>query len=365
MINYYQPYLLPFLTLTPHTLPGDLRRTYFLSFEDALWVLLKNKNIPKHSVILVPDFYCMDVIINIRNHGFRPVYYPVDDNFQINATALNARIRTHAPAVVILFHACGLPCMDASGIKQLVNSNKDITVIEDAVHRLIEPDKVNLFGDNHYLIDSLRKVSPVPGSYIYWKAGSADIAPDNNSSEWKYLFSVHAWYLYFRALFMAATLMHNPKLILYAHERTLKAHDDIVGDSNGGYAGNPLIPHIHKHFHFAKVQKRKRHQVELYEKLLKSAYHNNAHWYPIAIPGTAKQELHVYPVGFRHHKNSQTLKNIEKELHDKNILVWFKFPDALWSKKRAVLFLPLGFHIRDRDIHYIARSLGEIISRGA
>lgn len=344
-------------------LPSDLQRAYFLSFEDALWVLLKNKNIPEHAVILVPDFYCMDVIINIRNHGFRPVHYPVDDNFRVNISALNKHIQTHTPAVIILFHACGLPCIDTSNIKKLVHSNPNTIVIEDAVHRLVEPDKVKLFGDNHHLIDSLRKVSPVPGSYIYWKAGSAAVAPGNKKSEWIYRFSVHAWYLFFRALLVTATLARDPRLILYAHEKTLKIHDDIVGDSNSGHAGNPLVPHIHKHFHFAKVQKLKQYQVKLYEKLLSGVYRNRSRWYPITIPKTKARELHVYPIGFRHRGDGQQLRRTEKELHSKNILVWFKFPDALWSKKRAVLFLPLGFHIRDKDIHYVAQSLREIILR--
>ena len=317
------------------------------------------------SVILIPDFYCMDVVINIKNHGFNPVYYPMDDNFQVELPILNAHISAYTPAAIILFDACGIPCLRMSEMKKLTRNNPNIIFIQDAVHRLIEPNKVRLVAHNHYLIDSLRKVSPLPGSNIYWKTGSQTISPDTNRNEWCYRLSVHVWYVFFRVLLTTATLMRIPRLILYAHEKTLKSHDDIVGDSTGGYAGNPLTPHILTHSHFAKVQKHKRHQVELYEKLLRNVCQNNFQWFPVTIPDKAKQELHVYPLGFRHNGDMEQLKKIENLLHRQHILVWFKFPEAPWSDKRSVLFLPLGFHIRNKDIFFIAQTLKEIISREA
>lgn len=357
MINYYQPFLLPFLGPRSYRMPENVHRTYFLSFEDSLWVLLKQRHIPKRAIILIPDFYCMDVVDNIRAHGYSPVFYPLDSQLRITPQKLNSLIKKHAPGVTIIFHACGITRISDLTIAGLCTGYPDMLVIEDAVHKLIHPETVTLTHPNHYLIDSLRKVSPLPGSFLYQTSGSKPITPDVTYKEWWYSLSVHVYFRLFRAIFVLGNIFHNTYLIRYAHEKTLRAHDDIVGDSDGGYTGMTLVPHIHAYFNFEKIQKQKYAQTRFYEMYLEKVITDSPLWYRIRITEEQKENLHVFPIGIKSPNTRVMFKRIETYLHQRGIVVWFKFPDSAWSNERGILFLPLGFHITNRDIDHIMATL--------
>lgn len=363
MINYYQPFLLPFLTHKPYRLPANTRRTYFLSFEDGLWVLLKKYRIPKKSTILIPDFYCTDVVDNIRSHGYTPVFYPLDDQLAISKEKLDRYIQQHIPHVIIIFHACGITRISQEYISSLCDTHADTLVIEDAVHKLVAPNTISLRQTNHYLMDSLRKVSPLPGSFLYQNGKAPSVRPDATIREWRYSLSVHITFWFFRTIFVMGTILHNARLIQFAHEKTLKIHDDIVGDSDGGYAGFTLIPHIHAFIDFEKIQQLKYTQVQLYEHYLDDVLKTSPLWYRIYIPDNQKKDLHVFPVGIKKKNVNSIFSRIEAYLHAHNIIVWFKFPDSSWSAHRGILFLPLGFHISHSDIKQTAHRLSEISSQ--
>ena len=353
MINYYQPFLLPFLKHTPYRLPVTVRRTYFLSFEDGLWVLLKKMRIPKGSTILIPDFYCTDVVDNIRTHGFIPVLYPLDDQLSIADKKLTDCIRKHAPSVIIIFHACGIRRITRQKIESLCAEYPDTLILEDSVHRLLNPNTISLTHPNHYIMDSLRKVSPLPGSFLYQNISSPVIRPDAIRHEWRYTFFVHLTFWFFRTVFIVGTLLHNGHVVRYAHEKTLKVHDDIVGDSDGGYTGFSLIPHIHAFIDFEKIQRLKETQVRLYETYMPDVLKSSPSWYQFQIADDQKKELHVYPIGLKKFDAEDISGRIESYLHKHGIIVWFKFPDALWCRKNGILFLPLGFHISPKHIRHI------------
>lgn len=360
MINYYQPFLLPFLHMKPYRVPEGVKRTYFLSFEDGLWVLLKNRCVPKGSVILIPDFYCMDVVNNIRAHGYSPVLYPLDDHFRITPKKLDSYIKIHTPCVTIIFHACGLTHISEATISKLFSKYKDMLVIEDSVHRLVHPELVTLVHPNHYIMDSLRKVSTLPGSFLYRKSDAPPIVSDKHFNEWRYLLAVVYKYILFRMLLVWGTIFRSPAIIRHSHERMLLSHDNIVGDSIGGYSGFFGVPHIHRYFNFAKIQKLKYAQATLYTKLIKHLVRKQPAWYSIDIPDHMKKDLHVFPVGRKGTNLRKEYQRIQKHLHKHGIISWFKFPDSPWSTKHGVLFLPLGFHITNRDVHFIMKTLEKI-----
>lgn len=357
MINYYQPFLLPFLKPTSYRMPKNIRRTYFLSFEDGLWVILKKRNIPKGAVILIPDFYCMDVVDNIHAHGYTPVMYTLNSQLEIPIDELNQYIKQNSPRVIIIFHACGISRLTNNDIQTICASYPDTLVLEDAVHKLIDPQTLSLIHPNHYCMDSLRKVLPLPGSFLYQRTDSISITPDSIHREWGYQISVHMHFWLFRTVFIIGTLMKSSRIIQFAHEKTLKAHDDIVGDSDGGYTGVTLIPHIHAHLNFKKIQQLKHIQIELYEQYLDKILTKNSSWYRIRIPEEQKKDLHVFPIGISKNNDPFLFQHIEKYLHARGVIVWFKFPDSPWSKHNGILFLPLGFHIKKKDIYYIMETL--------
>lgn len=360
MINYYQPFLLPFLRRKRYRLPSHIRQTYFVSFEDALWVLLRTKHIAKGSTVLIPDFYCTDVVDNIQHHGYAVVRYKVDRNFATSKAKLTSYIDKYRPSVVILFHACGLPALSNAHMASIISTYTNVLFIEDTVHRLTNPQDIHIYGTNHVMIDSLRKVSPLPGSFLYQARSDAEVLPDRITREWQYVVSSFALYTVFRFCFVTGTVLSWPALIRFAHTVLLKRHDDVIGDSIGGYPGHPIIPKIHAHIHFAKVRAFKERQVLLYMSLLQPFLRTHRDWSIPSIDRKIYGDLHVFPLILSGSDAPIIYKQIETYLLHHGIVCWFKFPDAPWSRNHLVLFLPLGFHIGNRHIHSIARVLSAL-----
>src|SRR3989344_8457166 len=167
MINYYQPWLYPFLKFSKTSISPRVKRFFYHSFEDALWDLLKNKKIPRGSLFLIPDFYCGDVLENIRLHGYKFIHYPLDKNFQIKVSKFSKILKKHPPDAVVIFHACGITSRLLSDLSWIKVLDKKTLLIEDSVHRVINPSKLKLVSDSHFIIDSLRKISPLYGSSMY------------------------------------------------------------------------------------------------------------------------------------------------------------------------------------------------------
>ncbi len=356
MLTYYQPFLLPFLRWTPYELPRGIFQTHFLSFEDALWSILSQFGVSKKSVILVPSFYCMDVVENIKRHGYTPVFYPLDDNFQITKSELEKMIRKHKPSVLILFHACGITntlLVDHTYIEKLC---LHMLVVEDCVHRLLNPSTIAVHHKNHFMIDSVRKVSPLYGSFVYSGLPVAIPHIQMKQKEYFYLIGSQVLYTLFRVVFVLGVMLRSYDLVSFAHKRLLRFHDDLIGDSVYGYRGGHHYSLLHRYINFSLIEAHKQKQVELYEQLLKPLYGATSPWRAVRMRAEDKKLLHVYPIGFKP-QDDVFVSNIEKVLRDNRIPVWFKFLDSPWSKNRAVLFLPLGFHVTTRDIQRVCSLL--------
>jgi len=362
MINYYQPFLLPFLHFKPYRLPTGIHRHYYLSWEDALWDLLIQKNIPKGSTVLIPDFYCMDVVENIKNHGYSPVFYPLNDHFQIDPTSFAQMVQQKKPKIIIIFHACGITSALVHDISWLSSIDNSAIILEDCVHRLLDPTKVKLIHTNHVVMDSLRKDSPLPGSFIYGSDNFLSYQPKTNSIFSRYYLQSTFYFILFRMVFVCSVLGSVSSMAKFAHEVLLKRHDDIIGDSLLSHRGLPFISLIHRFINFQKVKDKKIEQVNFYSRLLSentlrhpdpAKAGEGSPFYSPSIPQSDYQHLHVYPLGIR----GELPENLLSNLHKKGIIVWNKFPDSPWSRYRQILFLPLGFHISKRDIEFIAKSL--------
>lgn len=352
MLNYYQPFLWPFLRPGWYRLPTGMRRFYYLSFEDGLWDLLRQKGIAPGSTLLLPDFYCMDVVGNIEQHGYRVRMYALDDHFQSDRAEVLVLCHAEKAKVLFLFHACGISCRlleDDSFLEQLP---EDLLLIEDCVHRLVDPAHVRLKSDQHFLIDSLRKDSPLPGSFLYGTAAGLDFVQATWRFSW-YFLATTFWYVAFRLLLQLGFLLNLPNLVRYAHERTLKTHDDIIGDSEKSHRGLPWVPLVHRFLNFARLERVKSAQVRQYREVLASLVNGYPEWYFVEIPQADEGRLHVFPLGYR----GTDARAIEKQLHAAGCVVWFKYPDAPWSNQRQMLYLPLGFHIREREIEKMGSAL--------
>jgi hypothetical protein len=345
MINYYQPRLRPFLKLVPNKFPQSLDWRYYHSFEDGLWDIIQNKFPHRCITVLVPDFYCSDVLDNIRRHGHKYIYYQVDKNYQISPARFARYLWTYEPEIIIIFDACGIKnklFYDRSWIKEV---KKEALIIEDCVHRLVNPEEIKLIDKRHILLDSLRKVSPLPGSRMIGTKPGLSFLPEKKFNFSGYFLKTLYYYVLFRAVLRAGFWLNDNKMVTWAHRNLLKKHDDVIGDRyipQAGWSGfKPLIARID----YEKIQKIKIAQIRSYKKILAGLFKLNK-FFEIKISPGDEKEMHVYPLG--------TTINVSM-----NIPVWPKFEDVPWSRDKKVLFLPLGFHIGDKDILYIKKRLNE------
>jgi hypothetical protein len=352
VLNYYQPRLLPFLKLKKNRLPSQILSRNYLSFEDGLWDLI-NTHFPGRKLhFLVPDFYCSDVLDNIKSRGHKYTYYPLDDNFQTTSSRFRKYLWLFHPDIVIIFHACGLTSDLLKDVSWFSDLPDHSLIIEDSVHRLVDPSGLKLLNTRHFVMDSLRKVSPLPGSRMFGSAGSPHFTRTSAAIVPSYFFSSLYYFFIFRLALKLGFLLNSARVVAFAHERLLKRHDDLIGDSRIPGRGLPIINRISCHFNYEKISALKTKQVGIYQKHFRSLF-KNPRFYKVNIPVSDYSHLHVYPLGVRGGPDEKLIKL----LHSCGIPVWFKFTDVPWSQKRGVLFLPLGFHVSEEEIRSLAQIL--------
>ncbi|MCR4326441.1 MAG: hypothetical protein NUV52_02180, partial [Candidatus Roizmanbacteria bacterium] len=124
------------------------------------------------------------------------------------------------------------------------------------------------------------------------------------------------------------------------------------------HRGLPGIPFIFDHINFAKVSRMKINQVRAYEEALTPLIQDHKQvLYKVKIDEEDYGKLRVYPLGFKRPPDERFIEY----LHEQDCIVWFGFPDSPWSKNKSVLFLPLGFHITQKDIHRVVDAIEQYI----
>lgn len=300
----------------------------------------------------------MDVIENIRAHGYTPILYPLDRNFQVPKKTLERFLKKYTPHAVVLFHACGIKNTLCTDRPYLRNISKKMVIIEDAVHMLLNPEDISVVSDTHIVMDSLRKTSPLPGSFLYGTTKMIDSIVPPYTHEYLYLCYSVFLFILFRLVFVTGILSRSDFLVRFAHTTLLKKHDDVIGDSLAGHAGIWYIPLIHTFMHFEKIQQIKRDQATRYARALHPSLGTKDNRYTVRIPEKDFGLLHVYPVGYTI-TPSVTHDTINSIFEKNGIPIWTKYPDCPWSKKHAVVFLPLGFHVEYNEIDSVCRLIND------
>lgn len=355
MISYYPPRLLPFLSWKTRKFPQSIRRLYYLSWEDAVWELLPQLGIKTGSTILLPDFYCIDVVNNMEEHGYEIKYYPLDHNLQISASEFLEYYQATKPEVVIIFHAAGITSQLSVNQTLIQKISKHSLIISDYVHRLVSPDELTFLSDRHLAIDSLRKNVPLPGSFAYLPAELAQVIMPPQLKNLGYAVGAMLQYLLYRTLLGLAMFIRSPRLVKYAHLTTLKSHDELVGDKQTGNAGLPWVPLIHRHLDLVKIKNLKEKQVQIYLNLLTSLLIYDPKMRMPKIKTEDLGKLHAFPLVILNPLSEQLKSKLGK------LNVWAKFEDCLWSRDKKVFFLPLGFHITTVDQDQIIEIIRQTI----
>jgi hypothetical protein len=219
------------------------------------------------------------------------------------------------------------------------------------VQQLLDPSTVKPMNENHFLMDSLRKVSPFYGSFLYGTKKGMQFRQTNKRWSW-YTIQTTLLYILFRGVLQAAHIFKKPSFAIFAHEILLKKHDTIVGDGEA-HQGMPMIAWMTQWLNRENLERVKREQVKWYDHMLTPVFKKSSPFYRIKMKRNDYGKLHVYPIGMK----KKTNKELLQYLKEKDIVVFPKFTDSEWAKKRDVLFFPLGFHMDKNKIKQIAKAL--------
>ena len=328
-----QPILsLRYFKFKKNKLAEGIKRLFYLSWEDAFWDILLKKQVPKGSFVLLPDFFCGDVENNIRLHGYKPVYYKINTNLTADKKSFKSKIDQIKPSVIVIFHPVGIKSNLVDDPKWLKKITGSSILIEDSVHRIVDPEEIKIFKKDHFIIDSLRKVVPLQGSNIYGRVEDLNFSVPPFYQSFFYSIKVSL-------LWALMVLSWSLRFGRIAEGLMLKGYS-IIGDSmlpaRGPFPANLLSSRIN----IGKVHDIKKRQAIYYEKEL-------GKFFPVRINLSSKDKanLRAYPVIL----GKEYAGWILKFLRTNGLFVRFELNDSGWSRKQKIIYLPLGIQITKRE----------------
>lgn len=334
------------------SVPVNLRRLFYLSWEDALWDILVKKNVDSGSTILVPEFFCGDVEQNMRDHGYKVAYYPVSAQLTTTDKQLTSAITKHQPAVVVILHAVGITNALWQNLAWTSKLKPETIVIEDSVHRIVDPARIKLRSPNHLVIDSLRKVVPLQGCQVYGTAQALPFAPPPLWQSAVYAAQVTLWWLVMDGLWSMTQLVAGTRLAVQlarVSESAMLAGYDVIGDQPLSAAGWPVFSFLSRHINTPRIEHAKQKQVELYESLLQN--------FPQEIGSALPYEpddrglLRHWPLRLE----LATAPQFLARLREQGLMVRFELNDSVWSRSHKIIYLPLGLHLAPSHIEHICQ----------
>ncbi len=355
-----QPPFLPsyFSFRSDYTLPDELAENNYLSWEDALWDIIDVYKIKKGSVVLIPTFWCMDVVKNIGEHGLRCEYYPMDANFQTSEDELTRAIQTHRPTIVVIFHSVGIHNTLMTANNGWMSKLTDHQfVIEDSVHSIIDPREIIIKRDRHFVIDSWRKVMPLQGATIYGRKSEVSKFSHTRKSLSMYSFRIiwlwvtMQWWLVLSSLrfpdYVSRAMKFKSTTAKRAEKDMIDAYE-LMGDSATACATLWPFVFLRKHINTSYIKDIRRRQVIQYENLLELLW-TDKRFIRIQIAADDFGELRGYPI-------CMTLASADYligKLREHGILIRSELEGSPWTKNKKVIYLPLGPHLSSRDISHI------------
>lgn len=331
---------------------SGIKRLFYLSWEDALWDLIDHVFAGK-AIILVPDFFCDDVVNNMKSHGNTVHFYPVGKNLQTQPAIFAKYLHQYTPDIVIIFHAVGITNTLISNYNSWKDALQRHTVIlEDCVHRIIRPNQISLLCKRHVLIDSLRKVVPLQGSFIYGSSRVLTYDPPRISVGLRYRLMVIFYFL----LYQVALLAQQNALAEWAMIRGYT----IIGDHTVGVSGDTIFKTLFRHIHIQRIREIKKIQTELYITKLHTDIKNSSRFFSIPFSDADKEELRGFPIGIHRGYRSRFINLLRKS----DFITRLELAGSPWSQKYGIIYLPLGPHVSRQEqnnvINVIAKTMHQL-----
>src|SRR3989338_6563345 len=276
----------------------------------------------------------------------------LDKNLQANQKEVTDLIKLHNPKIIIIFHPVGIRSLllDSKELLQFLSS--DNILIEDAVHQLINPQKIEIKRKNHFILTSLRKVVPLQGSILFGRKEDVQKLKGSMYIDFSYIMRV---LIYWGLMQLFLSFQKYTALIpikkfsgKYAEKFMLKGYD-VIGDSPFPAWCPSIFSRTYFHINFEKVKNIKKEQVKMYKKELKH--------YHIFFPEKDEEELRGFPIIL----NKKYADEFISKIRNEGICLRKELPDCLWAKKYSIAYLPLGPYLDKCDIGYIISKVNNII----
>lgn len=353
-----------YLTLKKTYNKNGVDSSFYSSWEDALWDLVEIFSIPKNAKILIPSFYCMDVIENMKSHHLEPIYYPMNKYFQTSPKIFNQLLKKHKPQIVVILNPVGITNQLLTQFLQWKQSlPHSCILIEDCVHQVINPNDIHFISKRHFIIDSLRKVVPLTGSNLFHQNELvlSQSKKRINIQTNVYKYRVFLLWVYFQILLTLGSISPNSKfkyfLFLQA-EKIMQRGYDLTGDSYNSATGLWLMHLLakfinHKHISDCKVK-----QVNVYLDQLMHIQ-NSPHLFFFPIRTTDFGQLRGFPLGVYSPHASTVITEIRKH----GILVKSELDGCPWTEKHKVFYLPLGPHLSLADIENVCEIVRTVVKK--
>lgn len=325
--------------------PSHLKRLFYLSYEDALWDIFKKKDIKNGSNVLVPDFFCRDVEDNIRNHGYNVVYYHIKKDLSVDVDDFENQIKTQKPSVVTVFHIVGITSNLFANREWIKLLNEETILIEDCVHRILDPQKIEIYKKNHFVINSLRKVVPLQGASVYGLKDDLNFSPPPLYQSFFYSIKVHLLWLIMNILWRTGQFIDAEKLMIKGY--------DLIGDTDLPARGLWLFKILEGFLDHSKIAKTNFEQASFYEKELKGITKNK-----VAYQKSDFEKMMAWPIIL----DPETAPQILEKIRSKGLIIRFELNDSFWSKNQKIIYLPMGPYITHSDQVKVCKIITEALS---
>lgn len=331
-------------------LPAYLSVRYYLSWEDALWHLIEVRGL-KGKTIAVPEFYCGDVMQNMRDHGLHVITYTDSSTDPVKPSDARPKSTAYtfpATDIIVIFHPVGIHNTLMEHIEVL---DPSVWVIEDCVHQIIDPSKVKIMRKRHLMIDSWRKVIPLQGSMLIGHDDDLPMSPPV-TRPWLYELQVITLWLLMQIVALGGWGR--------GAQRVMKWGYDIIGDSPAPGCLPRIFSWIRSHVDYGKIQKLKSTQMQSYHHALDPLIERDPHLFTFAHTPADWPHMRAFPLGLylgevaepdslsfhegvsRPSGRGCSADDILARLRASGLLVRFELNDCVWSERQKVVYLPLG-----------------------
>jgi len=259
-------------------------------------------------------------------------------------------VKKYKPTVLIIFHTLGIKnnlLLKTDWFKKL---DKNTILIEDCVHRIVDPNKVKFIKQDHFIIDSLRKVVPLQGSVVYAQKKYINFSVPTILQSFRYATSVTLLWATMNLFWVFSQLFFGTKLSVWLVDKAnkiMKTGYDLIGNSIKPARGFFIFDFLQQFIDIENIQRKKRDQIEFYEKKLADLPENI--FQKVPYENSDKAEMVAYPLVL----SIKNAANILSTIRRKGLLLDFELDDSQWSKKQKIIYLPIGPYLTNRNMNKI------------